>query len=472
MTTARTDPGSFRDREGRVFYLDGTVYRALSSRALEQWEALSGASFFAAAMGDGRVVRTKRVELPEHAPRSGAQPWVAALEHQRIPFISYPYEWSFSMLRDAAGLQLSLLDSALAEGFVLKDSSSYNIQWLGSSPILIDVPSFQKLAGGEPWVGYLQFCELFLYPLMLTAYRDTPFQPWLRGSLDGITPEVCNALFSFRDRFRSGVFTHVYLQAKLQKMTADSNRSVRKDLENAGFSKDLIESNVKRLGKLVGSLSWRRTSSEWVGYRDCHSYSDADHEAKQTFVEEATAEARRSLVWDLGCNTGEYSRIAAQHADYVVAMDVDHLAIDRLYLELRERGPSNILPLVGNLADPSPSLGWRGQERRQLADRGRPDLILALALIHHLVIRAHIPLEEVVDSFAELGSDLVIEFVHKDDAMVQKLLLNKEDRYADYEQSNLERCLEKHFEIVRRQTLGSGTRTLYYARRSSDPSRS
>lgn len=462
----RAEPGSYRDREGRVFYRDDRVFRTLSAAALAHWEALDGAGFFQRAMADGRVVRTSRMELPADAPPAGAQPWVAALEHERIPFVSYPYEWSFGMLRDAALLQLGLLREALEEGFVLKDSSAYNLQWVGSRPVFIDVPSFERLAPGEPWVGYLQFCQLFLYPLLLTAHRDVPFQPLLRGALDGVPPEVATRLLSGADRFRRGVFTHVYLQARLQSMTAGASSSVKRELSESGFHRELILANVRKLERLVASLAWRRTSSTWVAYRESHGYSDEDHQAKRRFVAAAAAAAPRRLVWDLGANTGDFSRVCREHADYVIALDADALAIERLYQELKREGERGILPLVGNLVDPSPGLGWRGTERKTLAERGRPDLVLALALLHHLVIAANVPLDEVVDWLASVGGDLVIEYVSKQDPMVARLLLNKEDRYADYDLARLEFALARHYAIQDRLELGSGTRTLIHARRA------
>lgn len=464
MSTARTEPGSFRDREGRVFYRDGEVFRALSERALGNWNALRGARFFEEAQRSGKIVATEEASLPGAELGPSAQDWVGALRHERIPFISYPYEWSFSMLRDAAALQLELLEAALRERFILKDASSYNLQWRGSQPVFIDVPSFEPLQPGETWVGYLQFCQLFLYPLLLAAYKDLPFHPFLRGSLDGISPESCDRILSsVRDRLRPGVFTHVYLQSRLQAMAADSRRSVRGELRSTKFSSEILLANVRRLRRLVGRLRWHRQSSEWSDYMESHSYTREDHEAKKRFVAEVSGSRRRALVWDLGCNTGAFSLIAEADADYVVALDSDHLAVERLYLELRRRESHKILPLVGNLADPSPSLGWRLRERKALAERGRPQLVLFLALIHHLVIGANVPMEEVLDWLASLGSELVIEFVTKDDPMVRKLLLNKEDRYADYEEDRFRRALSERFRIERSESLSSGTRVLYWA---------
>ncbi len=467
MKTPLFDAGSFRDRESRVFYRDDRVLRALSQPALDDWRALAGSSFFDRLRDAGKIVSTRELAAGELIAGDDvgelAPPWVAVLEHDRIPYISYPYEWSFSMLQDAALLQLDLLLAALGDDMILKDSSSYNVQWNGPRPVFIDVTSFERRTAGDPWAGYLQFCQLFLYPLLLTAYRDIPYRPWLRGAIDGIQPEECNRVFSWRDRLRPGVFADVYLQAALHARTADKKGNLRGDLRQANFRKELIMHNVRRLRKIVGKLVWRRQSSEWSAYAETSSYDRENLKIKERFVARSAAGRRWPLAWDLGANTGAFSRVIAEHADYVVAFDADHLAVDRLYRSIAADGPDNILPLVSNLADPSPALGWRHRERKSLAERPAPRLTLCLALIHHLAITANVPVDEIVDWLSSLESHLVIEFVTKDDAMVKKLLQNKDDIYDDYEIEYFERSLKKHFEIIDQETFHDGTRTLYFA---------
>lgn len=479
MTSPRLDAGSFRDREGRVFYHRGGVYRALSGDALAAWRELAATDFFQRTQDDGTVVATHEVDLSAGGDSDGALTaaqlaalsprWAGALAHQRIPFLSYPYEWSFTMLRDAARLQLDLLLAALEEALTIKDASSYNVQWHGARPVFIDVASFEPWRPGSPWMGYLQFCQLFLYPLFLTAYRDVDFQPWLRGAVDGIAPAAMSRLLgSWRDRLRPGVFADVFLLAKLQARQADRRRPLRDDLRRAGFSKAMIANNVRRLRKVVDKLRWRRAGSTWADYADDTSYDAENRRIKEDFVAAAAAERHWPLVWDLGCNTGAYSRIAAAHAGTVVAVDGDHLAIDRLYRALRAEGPANVLPLVISLTDASPGLGWRGVERKALTDRARPDLVLCLALIHHLVLAANLPLAEVVDWLAALGGHLVIEWVDKDDPQARRLLANKDDIYHDYTRAAFEAALAERFTVARRQTFHHGTRTLYLARPRPD----
>ena len=277
----------------------------------------------------------ERDGLPELAPQ-----WAGVLEHARVPVVSYPYEWSFGMLRDAALLQLDLTLAALDEGMTLKDATPFNVQWIGSRPTFIDIGSFTAYEPGAPWAGYRQFCETYLYPLLLQACRNVPFHPWLRGRLDGITAGECRSLLSARDYLRSGVLAHVYLQAKAQDRYGARDGDVGAELRAAGFGAALIRNNVARLRRMVEGLHWTPAQSTWSDYQRTLTYDDADRARKGAFVERAIGDRPRRLAWDIGCNTGIYSRMAADRADYVLALDADHLVVDRLYdsLKAEDRG--------------------------------------------------------------------------------------------------------------------------------------
>ena len=458
---AGLEPGSFRDPESRIFYSGDEVYRALSKDGLADFEALAATGL----IDDERVVRTERAKdmaslqgLLVHEP-------AAVLRHERIPFVSYPYEWTFSMLKDAALVQLDLLLAALAEDLVLKDSTPYNVQFRGARPVFVDIGSFERLREGEPWVGYRQFCMLYLYPLLLQSVKDVEFHPWLRGSIDGIRPRDMRSVMSFRDRFRKGLFTNVFLHAKLEARYADRGGEVKSEMKRAGFKKELIVANVRKMRKLVGRLSWDPPEGVWVAYGERNSYTDDDAKRKDEFVREVSTSREWPLVWDIGANNGRYSRIAAEGAKTVLAIDADQGPVELLYRTLRDEGNEQILPLTMNLADPSPGLGWRGLERKAMPERGKPDLVLALALIHHVAISANVPVKEFLSWLASLGSALVIEFPTREDPMVKKLLAPKRDGlHPDYELGFFERCLNEAFEVDRSERLESGTRVLYFAR--------
>ena len=386
----------------------------------------------------------------------------AVLRHERVPVVSYPYEWPFGMLKAAALLELDLLLAALDEGLVLKDASPYNVQWRGAQPVFVDVGSFERLREGEPWAGYRQFCTLVLYPLQLQAYKGVPFQPWLRGALEGIEPSEMRALLGFRDRFRRGVLTNVVLHARLEGRYAD--RDVKSDLKKAGFHAELIRANARKLRKLVQRLEWEPGRTAWSDYGEANPYDDADAAAKEAFVREAAGTRRRRLLWDLGANDGRYTRIAAREADYPVAVDADTAVVEALYRALRTEGSRTILPLVGNVADPSPGLGWRGAERSPLAERARPDLTLCLALVHHVALSSNVPVRSFLDWLAELRTEVVVEFPTRDDPMVQRLLSRKgPGANPDYDIKVFERALDERWRVERREVLPSGTRILYRA---------
>ncbi|MGI8945604.1 MAG: methyltransferase [Thermoleophilaceae bacterium] len=463
--TAELEPGSFRDPESRVFYAGDGVYRALSEEGLSDFEALRETKLFERFTGDGRLVATELLDDPGAATGLLAKGAAGVLRHERIPFVSYPYEWPFSMLREAALLQLDLTLAALEEGMILKDSTPYNVQFKGSKPVFVDIGSFERLRDGEPWIGYRQFCMLYLYPLLLQSVKGVAPHALLRGAIDGIPPAQMRGMVSFRDRFRRGFFLNVFLHAKLEARHGDRGKEVKAEVKKAGFKKELIVANVARMRKLVERLEWSPPEGVWVAYGERNSYTDADAKRKDEFVREVCTAERRGLTWDIGANNGRYSRIAAEGCDHVLAVDADQGPVELLYRGLREEGDEQILSLAMNLADPSPGLGWRGLERRSLPDRGAPDLVLALALIHHVAIAANVPVKEFVAWLASLGAALVIEFPTREDPMVRKLLGPKRDGlHTDYEREGFERELAAAFDVERRERLSSGTRVLYFAR--------
>jgi len=459
--TAVPDPGSFRDPSSRVYLAEDAVWRGLDAEALADFEVLAATPFFTQALASGQVVAS---ELAAEHP-DGLEGWAGVLRHERIPVISYPYEWSFEMLRDAARLQLDLVLAALDEGFTTKDASAYNVQFVGSTPRFIDVGSFEHLREGEPWYGYRQFHMHFLLPLMLQAHRGIAFQPLLRADVEGVNPIDARRMMSRWDLWsprRSGTLLHVAGMAGAERAT--SSRDVKSELKRAGMNKAVVVGQVRKLRKLIDKLSIGKGDTEWGGYGDRAHYTDVDLAAKEDFVSSVAASVAPTTAWDLGANDGHFSRLVAEHGAYVIAADGDHEAVDGLYRALRAAGDERILPLVLNLADPSPDRGWRSKERLAFTARSRPDLTLALALVHHLCISRNVPLQEFVDFLADAGGQLVVEFPTPEDPMVQGLVRNKrEGVHDDYTVANFEAALGRRYDVARRQELPGGTRICYHA---------
>ncbi len=448
MTSA--DPGSFRDPASHVV-LDGQrVLRLLDSRGLEAWRALAESPFFERAVTEGRVIAAKEISDPP----DGA---IGGLEHPRVPLITYPYEWTFSMLKDAALLQLDLLEDALVAGLTIKDATPFNIQFVEGRPVFIDIGSFEPYREGEPWIGYRQFTRQFLFPLMLRAWRGVPFQPWLRGDMEGPTPAQMRSLLPAWRRLQPSVLLHVVLQARMESRM--SGRAVRQDLKEAGFSVDIILSNVRKLRRLVESLHWEPSDEGWSDYHAC-THVERDRNAKATFLSSVLERVRPSRVLDIGANDGYFSDIAIQHGAHAIAVDGDESILDHVYRRSVGRELSVVL---SDLADPSPSQGWAGVERPGLFERARPDLVIAYGVIHHLSYTSSIPPRTVMEWLRSFNCPVAVEFVSPDDEMVAKLIGNKlpEELHEGRDEDAFRKIVGEHFEVRSEQALESGTRVLF-----------
>ena len=361
------------------------MYRSLSAEGLEDFKAVAATKFWEKFQADGGVVATELVEGTADLPETMVRQSAGVLKHERIPFVSYPYEWPFSMLKDAALLQLDLNLAALEEDMILKDSSPYNVQFKGSKPVFVDVGSFERLREGEPWIGYRQFCMLYLYPLLLQSVKDFDPRALLRGNIDGITPAQMRGLVSFRDRFRKGFYLNVFLHAKLEAKHGDRGKEVKAEVKKAGFKKELIVANVRRMRKLIEGLEWNPPPGVWVAYGERNSYTDDDAKRKDEFVREVVHLA--ALGPDLGHRLQQRPLLAHRRRG-LGPRDVGGLrpGPDRAAAPHAARGGRREDPHAHD--EPGrPVAGPRLARRRAqaaLADRGKPDLLLALALIHHV----------------------------------------------------------------------------------------
>lgn len=463
MPEVRPVAGSYREEGSRVFRAGGRVVRFLDADTARAWRVLSGASFWELGQKTGSIVSTWEPGDAQDLVRQGGGPWVTAVEHEPVPAVTYPYEWPFPMLRRAAMLQLDLLLAALGDGFLAEDATPYNIQWKDGHPVFIDVTSFRRHEEGDTWQGYRQFCQLYLYPLLIEAYRDIPYQSFLRGNIEGIEPEVMARLLGWRDMLRRGVLTHVFLHASLSRTAAGRNGDLRGAISDSGFSSEAIRTNLRRLRYLVETLRSRRTDSVWTAYDESESYCGESWAEKQEVVARWVAQRQWDTVWDVGANRGVFSRMAAEHARCVLALDSDEAVCGAHYEQLTQGGPRNVLPLVYRFHDPSPAMGWHLRERPPLAHRARPDLTLLLAVVHHLCITANIPVQALVDAIADLGGTVIVEFVAKDDPQAKRLLQNKRKAHAEYTKEHFEAALARRFRIAAAHPLPSGTRTLYLA---------
>lgn len=450
-------PGSFRDPLSSVLIDGDRVVRVFNEKGAEDLDATL--PFIKQLVAAGLLVDT--VESDE--PLEG---YARSLEHPLLELISFPYEWSFTMLRDAALVQLDIIERGLAQGIASKDATAYNVQFVGTSPVFIDAGSFEPRNDSDPWFGYQQFCEMFLFPLMLKAYVGVNFQPFLRGSVHGIPLDQARGLLGgIRPKLQRGRLTHVVLHEFAQRKFLDSTETVVDQTAAAGMSTDVVKATIAKTKKLVASFEHPDDSSTWSEYSDRSHYHDASLRQKQAFVGKVLTERERwGQVWDFGCNDGLFSRQAAEVADLVVAVDADELVVDRLYQRLSTEGPANITPLLVDLSESGGGIGWRGTERPGIFERSSIDLGLYLAVIHHMAITFNVPLAKQIDMLADSVDHLVIEFPHRDDPMVETLLRNKRPGIYDlYDLPVFEAELRRRFDVLGSELIETGTRTIFHA---------
>lgn len=458
----KIESSSFRDPSGRVFFKDNKVFRQVNKSYKDNYELLINSGLYQKLVDKKLLLphkKTKKIFYPNDSSV------YLFLTTDKIPFVSYPYEWSFSQLADAALLTLEIQKQALSFGLSLKDASAYNIQFYYGQPIFIDILSFEKLNANKPWVAYRQFCQHFLAPLALMSIVDVRLRRLLRTYIDGIPLDLTSRLLPKRTYLNFSLLTHIHFHAKKQQEFDQQNKKITKKLM---FGRAALMGIVDSLERSILKLRWRQKKSEWINYYFSTNYTPASFSAKKKLIKKIIRQTNPKLVWDLGANTGEFSCLASQQNILTVAFDSDPLVIERNYLQIKEQKDQWLLPLILDLSNPSPSLGWANQERESLINRGPADLVMALALIHHLVISNNIPLKNVADFFSRICQRfLIIEFVPKEDSQIKRMLSNREDIFLDYQIKTFEKIFSVDFKIINRYYVSGSKRTIYLMKKKT-----
>ncbi len=444
---------SFRDPSGFVFFQDGSIYRQVNILYKENYDHLIDSGLYETLVDARLLVPHNEVDLSYARTDSAYK----ILKPELVPFISYPYEWCFSQLKDAALTTLKIQKTALDFGMTLKDSSVYNIQFIKGKPVLIDTLSFEKYREGQIWIPYRQFCQHFLAPLALMGYRDIRLNQFFRIYIDGVPLDLASSLLPFRTWFSFPLLSHIHLHAKSQ------NRFANKPVNTSGrkMSRLAFLSLIDNLESAVKKLRWQPQDTEWADYYEDTNYSpDALHH-KEELVTEFLGKVNPTTVWDLGANTGVFSRIACQKGTQTISFDIDPAAVEKNYLRTVEEKEINILPLLLDLTNPSSNIGWENQERMSFLERGPADTVLALALIHHLAISNNLPLNRIAGLFSKICNSLIIEFVPKRDSQVQRLLSTREDIFPGYTEQGFESAFKAYFAIQDSVKIKNSERTLY-----------
>lgn len=457
-----TSPSSFRDRSGFVFFRGFEVYRQINNEYADIYEELIGSGLYDELVRKHCLIEHEEVSL-DHAFSDGVY---KVIKPRYIPFISYPYEWCFSQYKAAALLTLEIQRTALEYGMSLKDASAYNIQFIGCKPVLIDTLSFEKYTEGTPWVAYRQFCQHFLATLALICYRDIRLGQLMRVFIDGLPLDLVSGLLPFRTKTKFSLVSHIHLHAKAQKRFSDKGFNRKKGrVSRIGFI-GIIDS----LKSAVQGLNWDPESAVWSDYYGTTNYTERGfihkREIVSIFLDEILGEQEGGkTLWDFGSNVGEFSRIASSKGFQTISLDADPHVVEQNYLKAVREGEKNLLPLLCDFTNPSPDIGWENKERSSLLRRGPADVVLALAVIHHLAISNNVPLSNLAKFFSSICNSLIIEFIPKSDSMVQKLLSTRENIFRDYNQECFEHEFKNYFSFHRALPVKDSERSIYSMRK-------
>ena len=459
MTKIIYEAGSFRDPAGKIFYHDNQVYRELTEAGKKRFQFLNENNLLKKLIDKEFLIKTEIIDSKKSFKLEEESNLV--IKHEKIDFISYPYEWTFDQLKDAAIFHLDLQIFLLEHDAKLIDATAYNIQFKNNKPLFIDVLSIDKYVDGEFWYGHKQFCENFLNPLLLKSKKGIDFNNWFKGNLEGISTSEINNILSWKDYLSYTIFFHVFLLNKIDtkskispKITQDKSKNLNR------LSKNSFLSILKKLNNFIKKLNPKKQASTWDKYSKDNTYDEEESLIKLRIANEFYDKNNIKSLVDLGCNDGRFSEYAAQRKINVIGFDFDLNALNRAYNKSKKKN-LNFLPLYSDFTNPSSNLGWNDSERKSLNIRGKFEAAIALALIHHLVIAKNIPLEQAVKwlvSFSPIG---LIEFVPKEDPTSQIMLSLKGDIFPDYNEKKFEEILSTYKKIKKISKITNSDRKIY-----------
>lgn len=457
-------PSSFRDPAGFLFKKNHTLYRQVNPGYAKDYDLLMSSGLYDALVRAGLLIAHEEVEFETGSPA------YKVLQPEIVDTISYPHEWCFSQLKDAALATIRIQGFALKFGMVLKDASAYNIQFHKGTATFIDTLSFTRYREGEPWVAYKQFCQHFLAPLALMSFTDCRLSQLFRVYMDGIPLDLASRLLPKSTYLKFSLLTHIHLHAKAQAKYADSKPASEAKAQPRHIGIKAFGAMLQGLHGAVKKLKWQLPNTEWGQYYSATNYQDQSMRHKETLVAQflQAAKPASSVVHDLGANNGHFSRIAASQGFTVVSQDIDPVAVEKNYLQTKLNKEQKLLPLLLDLTNPSPALGWSLNERMSFMERIDGRIVMALALIHHLAISNNVPLGMIAKFFSEFAQCLIIEFVPKSDSQVQRLLTSREDIFEDYTQKHFESEFGEYFSLQDQAAIEDSERTLYLMQRNED----
>ena len=456
MQPIKSLASSYRDNDGFVFEQAGEIHRLVKPSYFSHYNLLVSSGLYKNLVDAGRLVSHKELDIALFDTSQIGN--CKILLPEQLPFISYPYEWSFSMWKDAAIVTLKIAAKALEYGMYLKDATPFNIQFYTGRPVFIDTLSFEKMDDGKPWIAYKQFCECFLAPLLLMHYGHRDMGKLFMAYPNGIAMDMLKNMLPLRSRLSLQVYMHVYMQANEK---ADN----KKLNSETNFSKKNFELLLKGLLDMVNGLTLKITKSTWNNYYQETILGNNYLQEKKLLVKLFADKININKLIDLGANDGAFSLLLQNNAKHIVAVDADVNCVNELYNCLRKEKIKNIVPIFAALNTPSAAIGWNNTERESLITRLKADTVLALALVHHLVIGANVPLQLIATWLQAMGENLIIEFIPKSDEKVILLLQNREDIFDDYTLENFKNIFAQYYIFTSEEKVGTTNRVLFLMQR-------
>jgi len=452
MKISKIENSSFRDRSGFLFYYENEIYRIINFSYKKQYEKFMNSELYQKLEEKNLIISHSEIENLDIDCD-----YYKIIKPEKIPFISYPYEWSFSQLKDAALLTLRIQKAAMKYGMTLKDGSAFNIQFHNGHPIFIDTLSFEIYEEGQIWKPYKQFCQHFLAPLALISKKDVRLNLLSKTFIDGIPIDLAAKLLPKTTFGNFGLMAHIHAHAKSQKHYEDKDAKIKQKT----LSKRSFEGLIESLKSSIEKMTWNENNTEWGDYYSDTNYTEKSFEEKKQFISLTIDQVKPKLVWDMGANTGVFSRLASTKGINTISYDIDPLAVEKNYLSSSQNSEQNILPLILDLTNPSSGIGWNHDERMSIIQRGPADMVFALALVHHLAISNNVPLNKLAEFFSQISKFLIIEFVPKSDSQVKRLLLTRDDIFENYDEKNFEIEFSKFFKIINSKKILDSERTIY-----------
>lgn len=444
---------SFKDQSGFVFRENNQIYTQINQCHSEDFDFLMSSSLYRSLVSRELLIPHKEADVTVDMLEC-----YKIIKPKQIPLISYPYEWSFSQLKDAALLTLFIQKTALNYGMTLNQASAFNIQFINNKPIFTDILSFEKYKKYSHWAPYKQFCENFIVPLALMAYKDVRLSELFKIHLEGIPLDLASLILQKPSKFNFSVFAHIHMHAKGQKYYAEKINAFE---QQAKVSLPGLKALINSLEFAIKSINLTESELQWENYQTNTHYCDPYFKIKYDTVREYIKMIKPESVLDLNSNVGEYSRIASNKGFFTIAADSNPIAVEQNYLIAKRNKERNIMPVLVDIMNPSPAIGWANKQFEAFSKRAQAQTVLALDLIHHLSITNSLPFETSADYFAQLGDSLIIEFIAKNDIKVQSLLMGRKGDYANYCSEHFEQAFCKYFEIKEARSIPNCRSTIY-----------